>query len=155
MNSIPKNTQVESSYVRNNDPGRIIFPLLPKAGQDNKFELEVFDVFISHLREVPNSRVEIKILSSIHFTADRLDASDALIAKTLVDMGLRAPRKAFPVSFLDFVDRAVMRRAWDQSTPAGSVMALKEHWDYIGEDRFSAGLQTQYAVYNEGLYAAV
>jgi hypothetical protein len=79
---------------------KINLPSLPKAGQDNQFELEVFGHFIGHLRQVPNSRLEIKILSSIHFTADILDTSDALIAKTLVDLGLRAPRKAFPISFL-------------------------------------------------------
>lgn len=131
---------------------KIILPNLPKAGQDNQFELEVFSHFIGHLRQVPNSRLEIKILSSIHFTADMLDTSDALISKTLVDLGLRAPRKAFPISFLDFVDRTMARQVWDYSSPAPSVLALKQHWDLIGEDRFSSSLQQSYSVYHEQAY---
>jgi hypothetical protein len=147
--SIPKNTV----YSGDSSQDRVLFPELPKEGQDNQFELEVFSHFIGHLRQVPNSRVEIKILSSIHFTADILEASEALIAKTLVDMGLRAPRKAFPVSFLDFVDRAIMRQAWEYQSPCASICALKDHWNKIGEDRFSNGMGSHYALDHYGMYA--
>jgi hypothetical protein len=133
---------------------RVTLPLPPTAAGDTSFEMEVYARFMRHLRQVPNSRMEIKILSSIQFTADMLDVGDALVAKTLTDLGLRAPRKAFPVSFLDFADRAMQRRSWD--TGAGvpqSVIAIKEHWDIIGEDRFAATARDQYAIYNEAIYA--
>jgi hypothetical protein len=106
------------------------------AGHD--IELEIYARFMRHLRHVPNSREEIRILSSIQFTADMLDVADALVAKTLVDMGLRAPRKAFPASFLDHADGALMRTGWDVGGPSEALIELKAHWDKIGEDRFAA-----------------
>jgi hypothetical protein len=133
---------------------RVALPLPPAPGREANFEMEVYARFMRHLRQVPNSRMEIKILSAIQFTADMMEVGDALVAKTLADLGLRAPRKAFPVSFLDFADRAVQRRSWDTSGPApSSIMAMKEHWDHIGENRFAATVRDQYAVYNEGAYA--
>lgn len=126
---------------------RIILPLRPE--DNTSFEAGLYDRFIHHLRHVPNSRMEIKILSAIQFTADSIDHGDALVAKTLVDLGLRAPRKAFPVSFLEFVDRSIARQGWDLgSYPPSSVMELKVHWDKIGEDMFSGFIHVGYAVQN-------
>jgi hypothetical protein len=129
---------------------RIALPLPPAMGEQARFEMEVYARFMRHLRGVPNSRMEIKILSSLQFTADMMDTSDALVAKTLCDLGLRAPRKAFPVTFLDFVDKTTTRRSWEFGAPPASVVALREHWDRIGEDRFT--LTGQYAV--QGGYQA-
>lgn len=111
-------------------------PEADMAGHD--VELEIYARFMRHLRHVPNSRTEIKILSSIQFTADMMDITDALVAKTLVDMGLRAPRKAFPASFLEHADNALMRTGWDVGGPSNALIDLKKHWDDIGEDRFAA-----------------
>lgn len=119
-------------------PERIALPLPPAMGEETRVEMEVYARFMRHLRQVPNSRMEIKILSSLQFTADMLDMSDALVAKIMVDLGLRAPRKAFPMAFLDFADRAMQRRAWDRTAVPPAVLALKEHWDRIGEDRFAS-----------------
>lgn len=118
------------------------------AGHD--IELEIYARFMRHLRHVPNSREEIKILSSIQFTADMLDIADALVAKTLVDMGLRAPRKAFPASYLDHADAALLRTGWEVGGPSEALIDLKNHWDKIGEDRFAA-FRKSYAL-REALY---
>jgi hypothetical protein len=132
-----------SAAAAGND--RIALPLPPaETGDETRFEMEVYARFMRHLRGVPNSRMEIKILSALQFTADMMDTSDALVAKTLCDLGLRAPRKAFPVTFLDFVDKTTMRRSWEFGAPPHSVVALKQHWDKIGEDRFA--LCSQYAI---------
>lgn len=133
---------------------RIILPLPPQAGAETKFEMEVYARFMRHLRSVPNSRMEIKILSAIQFTSDMMDTGDALIAKTLADLGLRAPRKAFSVSFLDFADRALMRTSWETGSPPSCVLKLRDHWDRIGEDRFAHVQGGRYAVYNENLYVS-
>lgn len=133
---------------------RVVLPLPPQLGDESRFEMEVYARFMRHLRSVPNSRLEIKILSATQFTADMMDTSDALIAKTLADLGLRAPRKAFPVSFLDFADRALMRTSWDAGLPPSCVMKLRDHWDRIGEDRFAHVQGGRYAVYNENVYAS-
>lgn len=89
---------------------------------------EIYLRFMGHLRHVPVSRMEIKILSSIQFTADIMNSSDAHIAKTLVEMGLRAPRIAFPVAFLDYIDHALLRKGWHIGTPSIAMTELKEIW---------------------------
>lgn len=137
------------------DYERVILPLPPHAGEETRFEMEVYVRFMRHLREVPNSRMEIKILSAIQFTADMMDVCDALVAKTLVDCGLKAPRKAFPLSFLDFVDKSIMRASWDYNAPSVSILKLNDHWKKIGEDRFGHNLPGQFSVYNENNYATV
>lgn len=124
-------------------PEKITLPLPPSKEREAKFEMEIYARFMRHLRQVPNSRMEIKILSSIQFTADMIDVSDALVAKVLCDLGLRAPRKAFPLSFLEFADKTLQRQVWGQETPPASVTALKAHWDMIGEDRFSTVVPSQ------------
>lgn len=110
---------------------------LPPA-ESARTEMEIYARFMRHLRMVPNSEMDIKILSAIQFTADLLDIGDALVAKTLVDQGLRAPRKAYPASYLEFIDRSLMRTGWDVGGPTVSAAALKQHWDLIGEDKFAA-----------------
>ena len=156
-----KAAQASSSQGRKTE--QIVLPLPPSltnlaAGQDTRFEMEIYARFMRHLRNVPNSRMEIKILSAIRFTADMLDIGEELVAKTLVDLGLRAPRKALPGTFLDFCDKCMLRRSWDapddevHSDRSGlppAVRMLKEHWEVTGEDRFAV-LPVHYAIYNTG-----
>lgn len=134
---------------------RVILPLPPGAGEETRFEMEIYARFMRHLRIVPNSRMEIKILSAIQFTADMMNISDALVAKTLVDLGLLAPRRAFPVSFLDYADKSLMRTSWDNSMPQPGILKLRDHWDRIGEDRFAHAMPRRYAVYQERSYLSV
>ena len=81
----------------------VVLPLPPEKDR-GAAEMEIYARFMRHLRMVPNSQIEIKVLSAIQFTADMLDIRDALVSKTLVDCGLRAPRKAFPAEYLEHVD---------------------------------------------------
>lgn len=127
--------------------GHIILPM-PCEDLRQIAEHAVYARFMRHLRHVPNSRVEIKILSSIRFTADMLGYSDAHTAKILVDLGLRAPRMAFPADFLDFADASLMRSGWEVGGPTPGILALKEHWDAIGEDKF-AGFKRSYSLLDE------
>lgn len=104
-----------------------VLPSPPPEGDG--FERDVFNRFMHHVRAVPNRRMEIKILSAISFTADALSCGDELAAKMLADMGLRAPRRAFPASFLQFADNCLARARWDgTSLPPSSVTALYRHW---------------------------
>ncbi len=131
---------------------RIALPMPPAMGEDSKFEMEIYARFMRHLRHVPNSRMEIKILSSIQFTADMMDHGDALVAKTLVDLGLRAPRRAFPVTFVDFVDKRIQRSHWELSPPPGPIVALKEFWERIGDGRTDSALAPVYAAMHQNAY---
>ena len=127
---------------------RIAYPLPPAVGDEARFEMEVYARFMRHLRNVPNIRLEIKIFAAIQFTADVMDTSDALVSKTLADLGLRAPRKAFPVTFLDYVDKSTARSSWELGTPPVSVVALREYWDRIGEERFGGMMRSHYTTFN-------
>ncbi|MBL4804801.1 MAG: hypothetical protein JKY71_08040 [Alphaproteobacteria bacterium] len=130
-------TQIVPTHTsRHATEDQTILPLPPQKEQEA--ELEIYARFMRHLRHVPNSRTEIKVLSAIQFTADMLDYSDAHIAKALVEMGLRAPRMAFPADYLKFADRALMRNGWDIGGPSAAMFDLKSFWDRIGEDRFAA-----------------
>ncbi|PJB70646.1 MAG: hypothetical protein CO093_07295 [Alphaproteobacteria bacterium CG_4_9_14_3_um_filter_47_13] len=147
--SSPSNHKTANNYER------VILPLPPQAGEETRFEMEIYVRFMRHLRDVPTSRMEIKILAAIQFAADVMETGDALVTKTLVDLGLKAPRKAFPVSFLDFADKGIMRTNWDHGSLPASVVKLHHHWNKIGEDRFSYGMAGQYSVYNENHYVNV
>lgn len=111
---------------------------LPPTDKAAVSEMDIYARFMRHLRMVPSSRADIKILSAIQFTADMMDIGDALVAKTLVDLGLRAPRRALPAAYLDHVDRSLMRSGWDVGGPSTATLALKDYWDDIGEDPFAA-----------------
>lgn len=129
----------EKQHQRNDEgeesrPERILWPL-PPENTDERFEMEVYARFMRHLRYVPCGRPEIKVLSSIHFVADLLGCSDAHIAKILVDLGLRAPRIAFPSCFLDFTDIALSRKDWELGTAGPGLKELKTHWESLGEDK--------------------
>lgn len=121
---------------------------LPPTDKEAVSEMEIYARFMRHLRMVPNSRPDIKILSAIQFTADMMDLGDALVAKTLVDLGLRAPRRAFPAAYLDHIDRSLMRSGWDVGGPNSSTLSLKEYWDTIGEDPFAA-FRREYSLVRE------
>lgn len=123
----------EMSNSNHND---VVLPLPPQITADD--DMALYARFMRHLRNVPNSRMEIKVLSAIQFTADMQDHSDAHVAKLLVDLGLRAPRLAFPADFLKYADAALMRSGWEVGGPTEGLQALKQHWDRTGEDRFAA-----------------
>lgn len=115
----------------------VFLPLPPLDGADD-VELEVYARFMRHIRLVPNSRIEIKVLSAIQFTSDMMDMNDAIISKMLADMGLRAPSGAFPGAYLDHVYSALMRCGRDAGGPCASSVDMKRFWDDIGEDKFAA-----------------
>ena len=117
---------------------------LPPSREDT-VGMEVYARFMSHLREVPHRRVEIKVLSAIQFTANMMDYTDAQICKMLVDMGLRVGRGGLPADYLSFAHNSLMRSGWEVGGPSASLLALREYWDDIGEDCF-AGFRQEYPV---------
>ncbi len=131
-------TNMKDNVLKSNDNRQHIELPLPPLETHENLEIEIYARFMRHMRLVPNSRLEIKILSAIQFTSDMMDASDALVAKTLVDLGLRAPRRALPQSYLEHVDKSLMRSGWDLGGPCASTLNIKSYWDAIGEDRFAS-----------------
>ncbi len=133
----------------------IIYPLPPQDVDKARFEMEVYARFMGHLRNVPHSREDIKVLTAIEFTADIMDTSDALVAKTLLDLGLRAPRRSFPATFLEFVDHTIARTNWETGSAPSSVNELAEHWNVIGEGRFENMMRNYYAISPVTMYERV
>jgi hypothetical protein len=121
-------------------------PLPPELHETE--DMAIYARFMRHVRHVPNSRVVIKVLSALQFTADMLDCSDAHVSKLLVDLGLRAPRAAFPAEFLQYADQALLRGDWDIGGPSDGLLALKAFWDETGEDKFAA-FKGDYVVLDE------
>ena len=111
---------------------------LPPSDLKATYEMEVYARFMRHLRQVPSSRAEIRILAAIQFVADMMDAPDAQIAKILVDLGLRAPRLAFPENYLEFIDHNAMRSIHEFTYACPSIKELQSYWGRIGEDKFAA-----------------
>ena len=130
--------------IQSNDQTHL--PLPPQKSEGR--EMEIYARFMKHLRYVPNSKSEIKILSAIQFTADMTDHSDAHVSKALVELGLRAPRMAFPAEFLKFADQSLMRNGWEVGGPSAALLELQSFWNSIGEDRF-AGFKCEYPLVSE------
>lgn len=118
---------------------RIILPCLPEsAGQ---VEREIHLAFFKSFRDGPNRRMETRILTAIHRAADVTDNSDAYVSRVLVDMGLMAPRLAYPADFLDHVDATLLRDRPLRSVPA-AYLALTSHWAAIGEEGYAGQSKT-------------
>ena len=132
-----------TTYLKSNDnqynfsgDARIVLPLPPENVEQCRDEMEIYARFMRHLRLVSNGSVNIKVLSAIQFTADLLNDSDAYIAKVLVDLGLRAPRAAFPSDYLDFVDQSIQCGRQDLGMPNKTIQEIVKHWSHIGEEHF-------------------
>lgn len=110
----------------------VFLPLPPLGGMESA-ELEIYARFMRHVRTVPTKKMETRILSAIQFTADILDMNDAYVSKTLADMGLRAPRRAFPEAYLTHVSEALTRANWEVGGPSASTVDMKRFWDDIGD----------------------
>lgn len=119
-----------------------ILPCLPESA--GATERGIYMSFIRNLRESPHRRMEVRILTAIHKAADQTDNSDAYVSRVLVDMGLMAPRLAFPGDFLDHVDATLLRDRPLLSVPA-SYQALTHHWGALGEQAWSLNAQLQRA----------
>lgn len=115
----------------------VILPV-PEIAAAPRIEMEIYARFMRHLRNVVHKSSEIKILASIQFVADMLNLPDVQVTKTLVDMGLRAPRMALPSEYLDYADESLMSGAWDAGAANASLKDLQCYWRDIGEDRFAA-----------------
>jgi hypothetical protein len=113
---------------------RIILPCLPESA--GATEKQIYMGFIQALRAGAGRRMEVRILTAIHRAADLTGNSDAYVSRVLADMGLMAPRLAFPGDFLDHVDATFLRTRPLRTIPP-AYAALAHHWMTIGEDLYA------------------
>ena len=113
---------------------------LPPEGTTIETEMEIYARFMRSFRDHKNSNSIARVYTAIRFTADITLHSDAYVAKVLVDLGLRARRGAFPVAYLEFVDRSLMRSRFEAGGATLQSLSLQSFWDEIGEDPFEVRL---------------
>ena len=105
---------------------------MPVPPADSSPDFVYHQAFVHAMNRVENSSIALKLRQAIIDTADRTKTSPAHVARLLVDYGLRAPRHAFPDSFVDFVDSrpepklSVLRAAQDLD-----VLELKNFWQAL------------------------
>lgn len=98
--------------------GLPVLPLCPPV--EKSFEAEAYRRFMRYFRETVGP-MEHRILVAIHMVSSAMGINPATTAKLLVDMGLRANRKAFPASFVE----------WEFETLPLSVVSLRHYWDQV------------------------
>ena len=113
----------------------ILLPL-PPLKRDAEFEMEVYVRFMRCIRQMTNAQQNMSVLTSIQFVADMMQSPNMQISKVLVDLGLRAPRMAFPESYLEFIDKLAMREIHDIGYSNHALRDLRHHWQAIREDKF-------------------
>tara|TARA_R110002126_G_scaffold13118_3_gene56784 strand:- start:307672 stop:308211 length:540 start_codon:yes stop_codon:yes gene_type:complete len=143
--------KTDKTFKSNDNKAESVILPLPPLDLKDKVDMEIYARFMRHLRYVANSRMEVKVLSAIQFTADMMDIQDAQVARILLDMGLRAPRLSFPNEFLEFADNARSRDNTEFGSAGETLQELYAHWTEIGEDQFIA-VKREYAVFDEGVF---
>ncbi len=113
-------------------------PVPPSASsQDHDY----YQAFVHIMNRLPRTlAIGAKLRTAIEHTADYMRTSPAHVARLLVDYGLRAPRQAFPASFLDFVDQTpAPRDAIARASMDADVIELKDFWHtlspHLAEER--------------------
>lgn len=122
---------VKSDYhhVSNEDLSDYILPI--SSANRESFEAQICQRFLRSLREVFSGRMDLKILVSIRNVAQDMNCSEAHVSKILVDYGLRAPRSAFPQSFLKHIDEAMHMKPIMIGAASYSYKDLYDHWRVV------------------------
>lgn len=120
------------------EDAHILLPLPPLETTDAeaKFEMDVYVRFMRCLRNITNLPRELAILTSIQFVADMMEMQMNDIVEILVHLGLRAPRTAFPESYVKLIDQSTMQDIYDVRLSHFPLRDLRHHWYAIGEDNF-------------------
>jgi hypothetical protein len=102
---------------------------MPVPPSEGSVDFTYYQAFVHEMNRLTVPAIGEKLCIAIECTADKTGTSPAHVARLLVEYGLRAPRHAFPHSFVDFVDSrpepkmAILRAAQDFD-----VLQLKDFW---------------------------
>ena len=101
-------------------------PIPPSA---DSADYPYYQAFLHSMNRCEGRTIAGKIALSIEMTAELCQTSPAHIARVLVDCGLRAPRDAFPASFVEFIETPPNAHA---SRPSGGfeldAVELQDFW---------------------------
>ncbi len=107
--------------------GHVRYPLPPTMFHRFADGMDVYVRFMRHLRVSHHARASVNILLAMEAVVASTDHDALSTAMILVDLGLRAPRAAFPAVFLDLVDGASGR----DMSPA--ILGLMQHWQIMDD----------------------
>lgn len=105
---------------------------MPLPPHENSPDYPYYQAFLHSMNRTDGASIAHKIAQSIELTANFTQTSPAHIARLLVDYGLRAPRHAFPDSFVSFIDthkRPRIQIAMDGFEQ--DVTELKDFWQTL------------------------
>ncbi|PJB72068.1 MAG: hypothetical protein CO093_03835 [Alphaproteobacteria bacterium CG_4_9_14_3_um_filter_47_13] len=119
---LPEHTEIEP----------VILPSPPSSADMDSLKNEIYKCFMKSLYKFSSHNARPEILPAIESVSTTLDISTAFVAKTLTDLGLRAPRREYPASFLDFADHAHSKFIESYKTPS-CIAALQDYWRAIKE----------------------
>lgn len=111
--------------------GHVRYPLPPTAFSQWADEMDIYVRFMRQVRTSAYTKAEHKIFSGIQVAGAATHRDDAHVAMMLIDLGLRAPRGAFPAEFLCRIDAAITRAGQVESALSTAVADLLEHWQRI------------------------
>jgi len=114
--------------ILNNKDNNIVLPIIEQA--ETHEEKEITLIFLHYYRDLAVSSSDVRVFRAIDKAATLTGYSEAVIAKTLVNCGLRSSRRSLPQEFLNHVDMMLYR-----VHACKSYKALKKFWsDTCGEN---------------------
>ncbi len=95
-------------------------------------DLAYYQTFVHAMNRTKASSIAEKLRTAIELTAELAQTSPAHIARMLVDHGLRAPKNAFPDSFVDYVESRPAPKSFVPLAAADAdVAALRNFWQTL------------------------
>ena len=113
--------------------GAVRYPLPPTVFDRFGEGLDLYVRFMRIVRASATTNVKAKILSAIQGAAIASGQGDGDASLLLIELGLRAPRAAFPAEFLERMDGALLRRAAGAQDLSPALRDLVIHWHDIGD----------------------
>lgn len=102
---------------------------MPLPPHESSPDYPYYQAFLHSMNRSEGVSIADKIAQAIDMTADFTQTSSAHIARLLVDYGLRAPRNAFPPSFVQFIETPQRAKpAYAQSGFEQDASELKDFW---------------------------
>jgi len=105
---------------------------MPVPPVDSSPDMPYYQAFVHAMNRTKAPSIAEKLRTAIALTAELTQTSPAHIARLLVDYGLRAPRNAFPDSFVDYVESRPAPKSFVPVTAVDTdVIALKDFWQTL------------------------
>ena len=89
---------------------------------------EYYPEFIKNLRDIGRGSKSDKVKAAIKLTAETLHISPEFVARCLVEIGVRAPKSAFPRNFVAFINGRKDKSIWEQDSLTTAQRDLLNSW---------------------------